>query len=132
MVIRRIACQACGSSELEHSDKNLLLCRACGARYEIQQDDLACLACGTLNPSQAERCMKCGSRLGKQCRRCSHINSPGNDHCEECGSPLDTLAGILSRMEEMQPGSVVERAERLTASKQVDARPSVSQRYLLE
>ena len=122
MALKRISCPSCGSGSFDHDPEGNLICKSCGAKFASPRDEIQCNTCGSLNPSQAERCMKCGSRLGRQCQVCRHINPPNSDHCEKCATPLDTLSSIVSRMRESSDGAVVDRMERLASSKTEDAR----------
>nr|MBN1229797.1 zinc ribbon domain-containing protein [Anaerolineae bacterium] len=132
MALKRIVCPSCGAGSFKHDEEGNLICESCGAKFASPREEIQCHTCGTLNPAQAERCMKCGGRLGRQCPVCGYINPPHADHCEKCATPLDTLSSIVSRMREASDGAVVDRTERLASSKTADSRFLAEQRALIE
>lgn len=97
MDLKRISCPACGSSHFEHDEDNNLVCAHCGTKFDSPREEIACPACGVLNPPEAKRCMNCGLMLGQRCVACNHVNPPGADHCENCAAPLDVLETVFAR-----------------------------------
>jgi ribosomal protein L40E len=121
MGVKRLSCPACGASDFNHDAEGNLVCSYCGAVLESPREEIVCRVCGTVNPGQALRCMKCGSNLGAICSKCRTINLPGAQFCEKCAEPLDTLSGIISRFSDLDGDGIVERGEVLTATKSADA-----------
>ncbi|MBN1119832.1 MAG: hypothetical protein JXJ17_02040 [Anaerolineae bacterium] len=121
MGVKRLSCPACGANGFEHDADGNLVCSFCGSVLEAPREEIVCRVCGTVNPGQALRCMKCGGNLGAVCPKCRTTNVPGAQFCEECAEPLDTLSGIISRFSDLDGDGVVERGEVLTATKSVDA-----------
>ncbi|MDR7449507.1 MAG: adenylate/guanylate cyclase domain-containing protein [Armatimonadota bacterium] len=47
-----------------------------------------CPACGTVNPAEAQFCMRCGVALARRCLVCGTDNAPDAQFCLRCGAPL--------------------------------------------
>jgi class 3 adenylate cyclase/tetratricopeptide (TPR) repeat protein len=49
---------------------------------------VTCAGCGQANPTGAQFCGACGSRLTAVCPACQAPNPPANRFCHQCGGPL--------------------------------------------
>jgi ribosomal protein L40E len=130
--LKPITCAACGASSFEHDSKGNLICTHCGTQYASPRELILCPACGTENPAQALKCMKCGLNLGKLCPACNELNPPGAEHCLKCGTPLDTLASIAMRRGEGKRISDAMREQRLVSQKGQDVAYMEQQRRAID
>ncbi len=118
--LKPITCAACGANDFEHDSQGGLVCTHCGTKYASPREQILCPACGTENPADALRCMKCGLSLGRLCPVCNHLNPPGAENCLNCATPLDTLASIAMRRGEGKRLSDNMREQRLVSQKGED------------
>lgn len=118
--LKPIVCAACGAGSFEHDAQGNLICTHCGTKFESPREMVMCPACGTENPADALKCMKCGLNLGKLCPACNHLNPPGTEICMNCATPLDALASISMRRGEGKRLSDTMREQRLVTQKGAD------------
>ena len=118
--LKPITCAACGANDFEHDSDGSLVCTHCGTKYSSPREQIMCPACGTENPADALRCMKCGLNLGRLCPACNHLNPPGAENCLNCATPLDTLASISMRRGEGKRLSDSMREQLLVSQKGAD------------
>lgn len=130
--LKPITCAACGGSTFEHDSEGNLICTHCGTKYASAREQIICPACGTENPAEALRCMKCGLNLGKLCPACNHLNPPGADNCLNCATPLDTLAVVSMRRGEGKRLSDALREQRLVSQKGDDIAYMERQRQVID
>lgn len=55
------------------------------------QSSVKCSKCGTINPSEAERCRICGNSMTHE-----HVREPGSAVCAHCGQPLEPGAELCN------------------------------------
>lgn len=130
MVTQSYDCSACGGSRFTEDAEGNVTCAYCGTTYELAREKYECRVCGTVNPAEAMRCMKCGTQLGRQCPICTHFNPPGATACEECQTLLGAFTSITMRLP--QSGETDRRVERLVMSKNNDAIYMQNQRARLD
>lgn len=118
--LKPITCSECGASSFEHDAQGNMVCTFCGTKFESARETVLCPACGTENPGEALKCMKCGLNLGRVCPACNHTNPPGTEICLNCATPLDALAAVQMRTGQGKRISDQMREQSLVAQKGMD------------
>ena len=118
--LKPITCSECGGSNFERDAAGNLVCAFCGTKFASPRETVLCPACGTENPAEALKCMKCGLNLGRVCPACNHVNPPGSEVCMNCATPLDALAAVQMRRGEGKRISDALREQALVAQKGAD------------
>ncbi|WP_457493486.1 zinc-ribbon domain-containing protein, partial [Streptomyces sp. P5_D11] len=52
------------------------------------RERMRCANCGFENPSGANFCEACSTRLSRSCPRCGHEAGLSAKFCSECGAPI--------------------------------------------
>jgi ribosomal protein L40E len=59
-------------------------------------EQVVCSKCGTANPSQGRKCLKCNAHLHRRCSQCLTRNLRSAKVCVKCGKSLEK--GALRRL----------------------------------
>ena len=70
--------------------------------FPINNSNMRCPNCQTLNPDDSRFCRQCGTKLALVCSNCGHENLPGSRFCNNCGQGL-VDSGQFTVDSEQQP-----------------------------
>ena len=96
--LRQTACLHCGGAGLELNTEGQVLCKFCGTVNELP--GTVCPRCEYVSAADAEFCENCQRALFRLCPDCQTKTWSGASRCASCGRPLDTLDGLIGRLQE--------------------------------
>jgi len=100
--LRQTACLHCGGAGLELSPEGQVKCKFCGTVNDLPGG--VCPRCECVSAPGAEFCENCHAALSRTCPVCRAKNWSGATQCAQCGQPLDTLHGLIGRLQEDTDG----------------------------
>jgi hypothetical protein len=100
--LRQTACLHCGGAGLQLNADGQVLCKFCGTANDLP--GTVCPRCECVSAAGAEFCENCQRPLFRVCPDCRTKNWSGTTHCARCGRPLDTLDGLIGRLQEDTDG----------------------------
>ena len=96
--LRQTACLSCGGAGLELTSDGQVKCKFCGTVNNLP--GIVCPRCECVSAADAEFCENCHAVLSHTCPACHTKNWSGAALCASCGRPLDTLDGLIGRLQE--------------------------------
>lgn len=96
--LRQTACLHCGGAGLELNAEGQVLCKFCGTVNQLP--GTVCPRCEYVSTAGAEFCENCQRALFRLCPDCQARSWSGASRCAHCGRPLDTLDGLIGRLQE--------------------------------
>jgi hypothetical protein len=96
--LRQTACLHCGGAGLELTVEGQVKCKFCGTVNNLP--GIVCPRCECVSAADAEFCDNCHTALSRTCPECYTKNWSGAAQCVSCGRPLDTLDGLIGRLQE--------------------------------
>ena len=100
--LRQTACLHCGGAGLELNAEGQVRCRFCGTDNPLE--GTVCPRCEYVSAGGAEFCENCHRPLFRLCPDCQTKVWSGTLKCPNCGRPLDTLDGLIGRLQEETDG----------------------------
>ena len=97
-LLRQTACLHCGGAGLELTVEGQITCKYCGTVNNLP--GIVCPKCECVSAADAEFCENCHAPLSRTCPACHSKNWSGAAQCANCGRPLDTLHGLIGRLQE--------------------------------
>ncbi len=100
--LRQTSCLHCGGAGLELTFEGQVKCKFCGTVNDLP--GIVCPRCECVSAADAEFCENCHAVLSRTCPECHTKNWSGAARCVSCGRPLDTLHGLIGRLQEDTDG----------------------------
>jgi hypothetical protein len=96
--LRQTACLHCGGAGLELNPEGQVKCKFCGTINNLP--GTVCPRGECVSAAGVEFCENCHAALSRTCPVCRTRNWSGATQCVQCGRPLDTLHGLIGRLQE--------------------------------
>ena len=122
----QIDCPSCNSAIILEESKSLVLCKVCGAAFELRGH--LCPGCHAYQQHDGTLCISCGTPLTRTCRTCHTANWSGMELCVNCGESINIIDMVADRgnmatanrlNRQMSQAQAIKVAEEMASSKRM-------------